>query len=66
MGDSRMIQLDLNQQDIEVLVDTLEGYLSNLRMEISATDLQDYREGLKLRKGILIKVLDELKETTAH
>jgi hypothetical protein len=66
MGDSRMIQLDLNQQDIEVLVDTLEGYLSNLRMEISATDLQDYREGLKSRKKILIKVLDELKETTAH
>jgi RNAse (barnase) inhibitor barstar len=66
MGDSRMIQLDLNQQDIEVLVDTLEGYLSNLRMEISATDLQDYREGLKSRKEILIKVLDELKETTAH
>lgn len=61
-----MIQLDLNQQDIEVLVDTLEGYLSNLRMEISATDLQDYREGLKSRKEILIKVLDELKETTAH
>ena len=61
-----MIQLDLNQQDIEVLVDTLEGYLSNLRMEISATDLQDYREGLKSRKEILIKVLDELKEATAH
>ncbi|MCK4586549.1 MAG: hypothetical protein KAU29_04370 [Gammaproteobacteria bacterium] len=66
MGDSRMIQLDLNQQDIEVLVDTLEGYLSNLRMEISATDLQDYREGLKSRKEVLIKVLGELKETTAH
>ncbi len=61
-----MIQLDLNQQDIEVLVDTLEGYLSNLRMEISATDLQDYREGLKSRKEVLIKVLGELKETTAH
>jgi hypothetical protein len=66
MGDSRMIQLDLNQQDIEVLVDALEGYLSDLRMEISATDLQDYREGLKSRKEVLIKVLDELKETTAH
>ena len=61
-----MIQLDLNQQDIEVLVDTLEGYLSNLRMEISATDLQDYREGLKLRKEVLIKVLDELKKSKPH
>ena len=61
-----MIQLDLNQQDIEVLVDTLEGYLSNLRMEISATDLHDYREGLKSRKDVLVKVLDELKEKTAH
>jgi len=30
--------------------DRLEGYLSDLRMEISATDLQDYREGLKSRK----------------
>lgn len=66
MGDFKMIQLDLNQQDAEVLADTLENYLSDLRMEISATDLQDYREGLKSRKDVLVKVLDELKEKTAH
>ncbi len=66
MGDSQMIQLDLNQQDTEVLADALESYLSDLRMEIAATDLHDYREGLKSRKEVLVKVLDELKETTAH
>ena len=61
-----MIQLDLNQKDTEVLADVLENYLSDLRMEISATDLQDYREGLKPRKDVLVKVLDELKESKAH
>ena len=61
-----MIQLDLNQQDTEVLADVLESYLSDLRMEIADTDLQEYREGLKSRKEVLIKVLDELKESTAH
>lgn len=61
-----MIQLDLNKQDTEVLTDVLETYLSNLRMEISATDLHDFREGLKSRKAVLIKVIDELKESTAH
>ncbi len=61
-----MIQLDLNQQDTEVLADVLENYLSDLRMEISATDLHDYREGLKSRKEVLVRVLDELKESKAH
>lgn len=61
-----MTHLDLNHQDTEVLEDVLESYLSDLRMEIADTDLQEYREGLKVKKDVLVKILDELKESTAH
>lgn len=61
-----MTHLDLNQQDSEVLEDVLESYLSELRMEIADTDLQDYREGLKQKKEVLVKILDELKGPQTH
>lgn len=61
-----MTHLELNQQDVEVLEDVLESYLSDLRMEIADTDLKDFREGLKTKKEVLVKILDELKEPTAH
>lgn len=61
-----MTHLDLNHQDTEVLEDVLESYLSDLRMEIADTDLQEYREGLKVKKDVLVKILEELKESTAH
>ena len=61
-----MTHLDLNHQDTEVLEDVMESYLSDLRMEIADTDLQEYREGLKAKKDVLVKILDELKESTAH
>ena len=61
-----MIQLEFNEEEIEVLTDVVESYLSELRMEIADTDLQSYREGLKSKKEILMNVLDELKKTTVE
>ena len=51
-----MIQLDLTTQEQEILKESLESYISDLRMEIADTDKQDYREKLKQRRDVLDKV----------
>ena len=56
-----MIQLDLNHEEVDVLVESLESFLSDLRMEICDTDLMDYREKLKRKKAALIKAVEGLK-----
>ncbi len=55
-----MIQLDLNYQETETLASMLDSYLSELRMEIADTDRMEFREGLKDRKRLLMKILDAL------
>ncbi|MEZ4599861.1 MAG: hypothetical protein R2940_08735 [Syntrophotaleaceae bacterium] len=52
-----MYQLELNPMEKEILVSILEVELSDLRMEISNTDSQDYRDVLKERKQVIIKTL---------
>ncbi len=56
-----MVQIDLAANEIEILIDVLENDLSDLRMEISHTDRLDFREKLKVKKGVLTTVLDALK-----
>ena len=55
-----MVQLDLNPDEQNELVEVLRAALSELRMEISATDSPDYRDGLKDRRHMLHKVLAAL------
>lgn len=55
-----MIQLDLDRQEQETLIEVLESYLSDLRMEIADTDRMDFREKLKERKGTILKALKAL------
>lgn len=55
-----MLVINLNQEEQEILRMVLESYLSDLRMEISDTDSWDFREHLKERKAVIIKVLDSL------
>jgi hypothetical protein len=55
-----MIQLDLDVDEHRHLVEALESYLSDLRMEIADTDSMDFRDGLKSRKAALMKVLEQL------
>lgn len=59
-----MIQLTLTQKEGEILHDVLDNYLSDLRQEISATDLVQFKETLKERKAVIIKVLDTLPKST--
>ncbi len=62
-----MIQLNVTNQEKEILADLLKSDLSDLRMEISHTDLREYREKLKTKKAVISKVLDNLeKPVTEH
>ena len=56
-----MIRIELTELERGVLVEAIESYLSDLRMEISDTDSMDYREMLKARKEILGHILDCLE-----
>lgn len=56
-----MIRLDLNEEERGILLQILENDRSDLRMEIADTDRQDFREMLKGRKAVLVKVIESLK-----
>jgi len=56
-----MVQLDLTPEEKSILVAMLEINLSDLRMEISHTDSQDFRDKLRERKEVIKKVLATLQ-----
>ncbi len=60
-----MIQLDLKPNEIRILLEVLDSYLSDLRMEIADTDRLDFREMLKQRKEVLLKVQEVLRQEDA-
>ena len=51
-----MLELDLSQEEQVILKSLLESELSDLRMEIADTDRMEFRDMLKERKAVLIKV----------
>jgi len=60
-----MPHLDLAPDDAETLVEILEDYLGDLRMEIADTDRLSFREGLKRREAFLKRVLEQLRVPTS-
>lgn len=56
-----MHRLDLSSEEAYVLRDTLQSYLSDLRMEIADTDRRDFRDQLKHRKTILERIAAALE-----
>lgn len=56
-----MTQLELTEQEVEVLTEIVESYLSDLSMEIADTDRLEYREGLKDSRALIASVLSKLK-----
>lgn len=56
-----MVRIELSAQEAEELSGILQDYLSDLRMEIVDTDSADFREGLKKRKELLGRIVDQLK-----
>jgi hypothetical protein len=57
-----MAQLTLNNDETEMLKEVLVNYLSDLRMEIADTDLQEFREGLKAKEVFLKDLINRLIE----
>jgi hypothetical protein len=55
-----MIHLNLTEEEIVLLKDLVESSLSDLREEIHSTDNLDYKEMLKKRKEIVIKLQQAL------
>lgn len=63
-----MIHLQLNENERAILVELLENCISDLRVEITGTDSLDYKEMLKQKKEVLMKLQQALlieKETAA-
>lgn len=58
-----MVSIDITEDEAKVLHTVIDSYLSDLRMEIADTDRKDFRDMLKQRKQVLIKVLGELSST---
>ncbi|KAF0110872.1 MAG: hypothetical protein FD147_1336 [Chloroflexi bacterium] len=58
-----MIRLQLEEEEKTVLLQLLENCLSDLRMQIAATDNIDYKMMLKGRKAVLLKLQDALQAT---
>jgi hypothetical protein len=57
-----MIHLDLDDQEKEILDETLKSYLSDLNYEIADTDAQEYRDQLKARRAVLEKIKTALEQ----
>ena len=53
-----MLQLQLNEEERLTLQHLLDSCLSDLRMEISHTDNINFKEMLRNRKNVLIKIKD--------
>ena len=55
-----MLQLNLRPEDRDLLVDILEEYLSDLRVEIGDTGNFEYRQKLKEEETAIRGILDSL------
>ena len=56
-----MPEFTLSDIEASTLKETLENYLSDLRMEVADTDLMDFRENLKEKEIVLKNILKKLK-----
>jgi hypothetical protein len=60
-GRRRMsMTIELTEAEVRELERVLASYLSDLRMEIAATDAHDFKQALKARKVTLSHVLERL------
>lgn len=55
-----MLQLELSTTEAKTLREVLESFLSDLHLEIAHTDSADFRDMLKERKQVILKVLTVL------
>jgi len=57
-----MLRIELNEEEKEILRETLRDVISELGFEIADTEKMELRERLKAKKAILMKCLEALGE----
>ncbi len=55
-----MISINLSVEEQQVLIDMLENCIADLRSEIRDTDRAEYKDMLKLRKQVLMHLVEAL------
>ncbi len=61
----KQINLNIEENDLNILVEVLQNYLSDLSMEITDTDNQDFRETLKNKRLAIQRILKVLQDGEA-
>lgn len=61
-----MYLLNLNREEVSILKNVLEDYLSDLRMEVADTDMQDFRNSLKKEEETIKEILGMLARFEAE
>lgn len=56
-----MAQLTLTPEEQSIIVEALESFLSDLRMEIADTEKKEMRDVLKNQEKVIGKVLQSLR-----
>jgi hypothetical protein len=56
-----MKKIELTNDESTALVDILDSYLSDLRMEVADTDSKDLRDDLKAREQFITVLLSKLQ-----
>lgn len=59
-----MVTIELTQEEQTILLGMLDTCISDLHSEIHHTDRFDYKESLKKRKDILIKLLNQIQHSS--
>ena len=59
-----MPSISLSDEELAVVRHALAGYLSDLRMEVHATDSYDMREELKHEEAVLNRIIQEIDANT--
>ncbi|MGA1796566.1 MAG: hypothetical protein ACMUIL_11980 [bacterium] len=52
-----MVLINFSSEELTMLKEILESYLSDLRMEIADTDSKDFRDVLKKREHFLTEMI---------
>jgi hypothetical protein len=60
MKEAIMTQVDFTQEEIDILGEILTSYLSELRMEIAATDSRELRSSMKEKEALIKKLMGRL------
>ncbi len=60
-----MNSLELSKEEKDTLIDVLESYISDLRMEMADTDSSFFRDGLRNKREVLDNILDRLRKLGA-